>query len=464
MAEGGYLTAGAVRVWFLNKRKVLASWEEPTGVSSVHISPSGRLVASQNFGDKGRVKIRSVESRKDVLEIDAGDEWVRVRFSPDGETLATASQDGELKLWNVDDGKELKSLASLSFRLQCLAFSRDGKRIVAGGGTHERTRESESSTPESPVPEDFGWVGIWEIASGNQIAEMKDMPGLVLGIAISPNGKLVATADIDAVARLWEAETGKLVFPLSGHEATLAWVDFSPDGKMLASCGYDRTAKIWSVESGQEEATLSDHDGDVLTTRFSPDGKTLVTAGSEGLVRLWDTQTWKETDVLHPEWSEGDAPEPVLAVAYAPGAELVASAHGDKTVRLRDPSTGRMVRLLEGNDSHVSSIAFSPDGRVLATAGSDKHVKLWDVDRGRELKRLVGHTAEVHCAAFSPDAKGLASGGSDRTIRLWDVVSGDQRAKLEGHSATVRSVAYSADGKRLASGSDDSAVKIWNTG
>jgi len=462
VAEGGYLTAGAVRVWFLDKRKVWASWEEPTGVWSVHISPNGRLVASQNFGDEGRVKIRSVESRKDVLEIDVGKEWVKVRFSPDGKTLATASQGGELNLWNVDDGKEQKSLASLSFRLQCLAFSRDGKRIVAAGGTFEQPRESQSTTPESPVPEPFGWVGVWEIASGNQIAEIKDLPGLVLGVAISPDGKLVATADIDAVARLWEAETGKLVFPLSGHRAALQWVDFSRDGKMLASCAYDRAVKIWNVESGQEVATLSDHDGEVLSTRFSPDGKTLVTAGSEGLVRLWGTQTWRKNDVLHPEWTEGDAPEPVLAIAYAPHRELVASAHGDKTVRLRDPSTGQMVRLLEGNDSHVSSIAFSPDGRVLATADSDKHVKLWDVDRGRELKRLVGHTAEILSVAFSPDGKGLASGGSAKTIRLWDVASGDQRAELQGHSAAVRSVVYSADGKRLASGSDDGAVKIWD--
>ena len=459
VAHGSRGTAGAVRVWFLNKRKVFASWEEPNGVFSVHISPSGRLVASQSFGDR-RVRIRSVESGKEVLEIDVGNLPARVRFSPDGKTLATALLGGAIKLWNVNDGKELKTFSPSSLYLHCVAFSRDGKRIVAAG---PKTEILKSESAARRIITLFGCVEVWDIASGSQIVEIQDVASVVLGVAISPNGELVATAERH-FARLWETETGKLVSSLSADQSTLMWVDFSPDGKMLAGAGYDRTAKIWSVESGQELATLSGHIGDVMTTRFSPDGKTLVTAGSEGRVRLWDVATWQETDVLHPDWSEDDVPEPVLAIAYAPDQKLVASAHGDKTVRLRDPSTGRMVRLLEGNDHLVSCIAFSPDGRLLATAGGDKIVKLRDVDGTREAisTTLVGHTDEILSVAFSPDGKRLASSGEDKTIRLWDVVSGDQQAKLEGHSEAVRSVAYSADGKRLASGGDDGAVKIWD--
>ncbi|NQT17438.1 MAG: hypothetical protein HQ582_32080, partial [Planctomycetes bacterium] len=342
VAHGDYLRPGAVRVWFLNKKKVWSSWEEPTGVYSVHISPNGRLVASQSFAGNRRVKIRSVESGGDVLEIDVGNQWAWLHFSPDGKTLATASTGGELKLWNVDNGMEFKSLASLSFSLWSVAFSRDGKRIAATGGSYEQTRESESSTPESPVSEDFGWAGVWDVASGAQIAEINDPPSMFVGIAVSPSGKLVATTGRDDVARLWEAETGKLIAELTGHGASLACVDFSPDGKTLATGSYDHTAKLWSVDSGQEVATLPEHGGPVMTTRFSPDGKTLVTAGSDGLVRLWDAATRQEIDVLHAGWSEGDVPEPVLAIAYAPDRKLVASAHADKTVRLRDPSTGRM--------------------------------------------------------------------------------------------------------------------------
>ena len=449
VAHGGFRTEGAVRIWDIDQKKEIALWEEPKGICSVHVSPDGSLVASQSLSDK-LVRVRSVESGEELLQIDVGDRSARVRFSPDGRTLATASTEGELKLWNVDDGKELKSLASLSFNLQCVAFSRDGTRIVAGGGPHRE--------------DNFGWAGVWEIASGNLIAEMKDMPDAVLGIAISPNGKLVATAGRDKVARLWEAETGNLVSTLAGHRSALEWIDFSPDGKMLASGSYDHTAKLWSVDSGQEVAILSDHDGTVATTRFSPDGRTLVTAGSEGVVRLWDVATRRPIDVLYAGLSEGDVPRPVLAVAYSPNQKLVASVHADNTVRLRDPSTGRMVHLLEGHDDLVSSVAFSPDGRILATAGDDKKVKLWDVRQGRELKTLVGHTGAVLSVAFSPDGKGLASGGSDNTIRLWDVVSGDQRAKLDGHSAAVRGIAYCVDGKRLASGGDDGTARIWDTG
>ena len=145
------------------------------------------------------------------------------------------------------------------------------------------------------------------------------------------------------------------------------------------------------------------------------------------------------------------------------GEGLIASAHGDKTVRLHDPSTGQMVRLLEENDALVSSIVFSPDGRLLATAGSDKIVKLRDIDEGwdSKSKTLVDTRTRSTAWRFRPTESDSPRAARTRTIRLWDTASGDELAKLEGHSAAVRSVAYSADGKRLASGGDDGAMKIW---
>ncbi|NQT17105.1 MAG: hypothetical protein HQ582_30390, partial [Planctomycetes bacterium] len=447
VAHGGYGSKGAVRVWDLKQGKEIALWEAKKGVHSVDISPDGRLVAYSGYNDK-LIRIHRIESGEEMLRIATGLAVARVRFSPNGETLATASTEGELKLWDVGDGKELKTLASLSFNLRCVAFSRDGTRIVAGGG---------------PVRKNgFGRAGVWEIASGRQIAEMKEMPDSVLDIAISPDGKLVATAGRDKLARLWEASTGQLVFTLSGHQSALECVDFSPDGRTLASAGYDPTARLWDVDSGRLVATLSGHEGSLMTTCFSPDGRTLVTAGREGVLRRWDATTRQPIDALLPGVSEDDPPRPVLAIAYSPDRKLVASAHDDMTVRLRDPSTGRVVRVLEGDDEVVSTIAFSPDGRILATAGGDEKVKLWNVADGKQSGTLVGHIGDVLSAAFSPDGKRLASGGADKTIRFWDLASGRQAAHLEGHSATVRSVSYSPDGMRLASGSDDGAVKLWD--
>ena len=449
VAHGGSRTDGAVRVWDIQERKEIALWNEAKGICTVHISPDGCLVAFQSYTDK-MIRVCSIESGEDVFKITTGGASARVRFSPDGKTLATASTDGALKLWDVKEGKELTSLASFTFNLQCVAFSRDGARIVAGGGPYGQDA--------------FGQASVWEIASGKQIAEMKGMPESVLGIAISPDGKLVATAGRDSVARLWEAETGKLVSALYGHLSILEWVDFSPDGKLLATGSYDDTAKLWNVDSGREVATLPGHLGDVMSTRFSPDGKMLVTGDGEGMVRLWDVATRQQIDILQPGSDEGKVAEPVLAIAYSPKQALIASAHEDQTVRLSEPSTGRVVRVLTGHDDVVSCVAFFPDGRILATAGYDKKVKLWDVAEGKELKTFVVDTDGVFSATFSSDGKSFASfGGHDKAIRLWDIGSGAERAKLEGHSATVRCAAFSADGKRLASGSGDRTIKVWDT-
>ena len=447
VAHGGHRTEGTVRIWDMQQKKEIASWEEPKGINSVHISPDGRLVAFSSLSDR-LVTIGSIESGETLLKIGTGNNQARVRFSPDGKTLVTASTGGELKLWNVADGKESKSLASLSFNLQCVAFSRDGTRIVAGGGPF---REG-----------NFGWAGVWEVASGKQIAEMKDMPDSVLGIAISPDGKVVATAGRDGAARLWETDTGKLSSTLSGHRSALEWVDFSPDGKMLASGSYDDTAKLWSVDDGGEVATLPGHRGDVLTTRFSPDGKTLATGGDGGVVRLWSVATREQTGVLEPDATRLDPRSPVLSIACSPDGKTIASAHENKTVRLCDAHTGTVQRVLSGHEAEVTCVAFSPDGKIVATASCDNTVRLWKAAGDGEPVALTGHTDWVLAVAFSPDGKTVASSGSDKTVRLWDVETGKQKAVLEGHAQMVRCLAFSPDGKLLASGSTDATVRLWD--
>ena len=447
VAHGDHRTEGTVRIWDMQRKKEIASWEEPAGINSVHISPDGRLVAFSSLADK-LVTIGSIESGDDILKIATGSKPARVRFSPDGKTLVTASTGGELKLWNVEDGKESKSLASLSFNLQCVAFSPDGTRIVAAGGPFRG--------------DNFGWAGVWEVASGKQIAEIKDMADSVLGIAISPDGKVLATAGRDGAARLWETETGKLASTFSGHQSALEWVDFSPDGKMLASASYDDTAKLWNVGDGAEVATLPGHRGAVLTTRFSPDGKTLATGGADGVVRLWDVATREQTGVLEPDATLLDPRSAVLSIACSPDGKTIASAHVGKSVRLRDARTGRVRRVLGELQADVSCVAFSPDSKTLATAGCDNTVKLWKVAGDGEPVTLTGHTDWVLSVAFAPDGKTVASSGSDKTVRLWDVETGKQAALLEGHAQMVRCLAFSPDGKLLASGSTDATVRLWD--
>jgi WD40 repeat protein len=151
----------------------------------------------------------------------------------------------------------------------------------------------------------------------------------------------------------------------------------------------------------------------------------------------------------------------VSSLAFAPSGGLVASASGDKTVKLWNPSNGQLLRTLTGCGGFVMSVALSPDARVVAGACYDGVVKVWGVADGRELLTLRGHAGAVMSVAFSRDARLVATGGADKTVRVWDALTGGELRALKGHRRQVTSVAFGA-GALLASAASDGSVRLWD--
>jgi WD40 repeat protein/tRNA A-37 threonylcarbamoyl transferase component Bud32 len=194
----------------------------------------------------------------------------------------------------------------------------------------------------------------------------------------------------------------------------------------------------------------------VLGVAFSPDGTLLASCGVDKTVKIWDCPTWRVLRTL-----TGHS-EMVLSVAYSPDGRLLASASADKTVRLWDALTGESKFTLEGHTDAVRCVAFDPKGHRLASCSRDKTVKIWNVDTGKSQRTLEGHTETVWGVAFSPSGL-LASCGDEKTIKLWDLESGKPPRNLDAHQAPVHKVTFSQDSGLLASASDDGTVRLWNT-
>lgn len=386
-----------------------------------------------------------------------------ITFSPDGQFLATADTNGEVRLWSTQDGTLLKIYKRHAGWVYGLDFSPDGRFLCSGSSDQT--------------------VKIWDVKTEKCLKTLSIHNQRVRTVAFSPNGKTLASGSSDCNIQLWDIEQGyQPSQTLVGHTSYVWSVSFSPDGKLLASGSEDRTIKIWEVTTGKCLETLQGHTSWVRTVTFSPDGSLLASGSGDHTIKLWDVHERKLRKTLIGHTQR------LRSVVFNAEGTLLASGAGDHTAKLWNVATGDCLKTLHGHSSRVSSVAFSPDGSILASSGEDRSVKLWEVQTGNCLRNWQGYASWFQSVAFSPDGTTIASGGEDCMIRLWklnsDCVSltssrvesknDSENAKditncppenlmtLKGHKGWVCSVVFSSDGLMLASASSDYTIKLWN--
>ncbi len=364
-----------------------------------------------------------------------------VAFSPDGQTLASSSEDRTVRCWDVRDGRCKKTLQGHTNRVWSVAFSpqredEDAPQLLASGGKDQTVR-------------------IWNVSNGSCIRTWRGYTNWVGLIAFSPDGQTLASTHEDQTIRLWNTSDQTCIKTLRGHTHQVWSVAFSPDGKTLATGSEDRSICLWNVGSGKYVKKLHGHTSRVWSVAFSPNGQ-LLASSDDHTIKLWNVSTGECIKTLQEHTSL------IWSVAFSLDGEKLASGSGDRTIKLWDISTGECIQTLVGHKSWVFFVTFSSDGKTLASAGADGTIKLWNISDGVCIQTLQADTKLMLSVAFSPDGRILASGSDDQKIRFWDISEGKCIKTLQGHTAWIWSVVFSPDGETLASGSQDETIKVWD--
>jgi WD40 repeat protein len=446
-----------------------------------------------------------------------------VAFSPDGQIIASGSDDKTIKLWNKNGGL-LTTILAHDDEITSVVFSEDGQMIASS--SDDRTVKTWNlkgeqlqifkKDPKVPLEKKLK-INTKSFTSPEKKCRKSsdDNAGhadKVLSIAFSPTEKKIASASCDTTIKLWNLD-GKLLQTFKGHQKRVNSVVFHPKGQSLLSGSLDNNVILWDL-SGKILNKL--RGVDINSVAFSPDGKLLVVGNGDGQIQQWEVLKNKivplKTFVGH-----SDA---VRSLSFSKDGEKLISSSKDRTIKIWDLK-GRqasndffvspVIRTIEGHTEEVKKVIFSPDEKIIASASADREIRLWRTDskfynaskdfpeqHKTEAKRAVYKQASfvsndqiiafdpikktietwdldhklLHSflistdrivdLAFSPNKKKIVFTGLDSAVKILDL-NIKKLPIILSHNQQVTSLAVSSNGEMIASYSlDDNILKVWN--
>ncbi|MFD9073008.1 nSTAND1 domain-containing NTPase [Streptomyces lasiicapitis] len=405
-------------------------------VNCVAWSPDGTLLATAS--DDGTVRVWDPEARAEPVVLTragGGDRMQVLAWSPDGGRIAAGSRDRTVIVWDVETRAELGVLVGHGAPVRSVSWAPDGVRLISADTDHcVRLWGTETYTGRAvPADDDrLGWNAVW-----------------------APDGRRIAAASVGGVVTLWLPGRG---FPrrLPHQGGAVTAVAWSPDGYRLASVSEDRLARIWDVHRQSRPPSTPDRSFVALEplscVAWSTDGDRIA-VGDDRTVRVWTVETSEELALV-------GHTDSVNSVSWH--GDRIASVSRDRTLAQWDVhAPGGQLQTLRGYIRSVVSIDWSRAGTHLVAGCADGTVTVWDAARGRRSATTL-NSREVGDAVFSPDGTRVAIADHSGHATIWDPREVAGYDLQFGHREAVTSLSWSPDGTRIATTSRDSTSRIWD--
>lgn len=406
----------------------------PTQVKCLKFAPDGRILA---VGGEGTIEIERAGNRRVVAR----------RADENFETLS------QVQLWDVELGREIRSIPAHVQWVSDLAFAPDGKSLATCGAETV--------------------IRLWDPSTGEEQYPSTAPRGAIRSLAFAPDRHGLVTGGYDGSIREWHTSTGRPRGRIGACSSCVQDLTYTPDGKGLITGSFDMTCRLWDVVVGREIRRYDVLQGWINHVAISPDGLFLV-AG----MKRFDVTTG-QSDVIYRDPAGKEFPTANYIPALFTGEGLEVIARVSEGVLMWDAASGRLRGTVANPPQGSFAIALSPDSRILATGGEtpsgsrgpkkDFSVRLWEMASGSEVGRLEGLVNATTTLVFLPDGRRLASGGgifsvesADNAVHLWDLVAGRELRRFDGHRNQINKVAISPDGRWLASASEDATVLVWD--
>lgn len=356
-------------------------------------------------------------------------------FSPDSRQIATATEDGTVRLWRAQIGVTVSEPMLHEAPINQAAYNLDGSRAVTASGNAAR---------------------LWDARDGTSLGKPMQHQDNVFQAVFSPDGKQLLTISRDKTVQLWDALNGLSMGKPIRHTESINGAAFSPDGKRLVTASDDNTAQLWDVQSGAALGKPMRHEDDVNFAVFSPDGERVVTASDDKTAPLWDAQTGEP--IGEPMVHENK----VGYATFSPDGKQIVTMSEGNTVRLWNAQTGQPLGISMRHESNIWDINFSPEGNRVITASSDNTAQQWDAQTGAPVGQPLRHEDAVRQASYSPDGQRIITGSDDGTVRLWDAKTNALLGVLPAPGRVGTAVFHpNKDQVLIARSAKDGEARIW---